>query len=227
MELIFQDQDASGALDIVNGTEYWVKVWAYRDSTDYPASPTSFQQIIFQIHGADDTNPLFSLNLYNTQYRVTIKADDDYESPGDPAFERNSFYDNLGAWASDNDTWVEWIFHFKMDYDGGSNYMDIYKDGILWWEDPLAGGAGAANGMGYYESGDPYLQVGLYDFDCDSTSDRYIRYLDDIKIGDSSETLSSMSDNPTGGAITISNINGPGAVTISNINGPGAITPSY
>ena len=196
-ELIWQDQSSSGGFNIANQTEYWVKWYRYLGS-DYPDrnDADNFINLFFQIkllNTTEWTKPAMSIQTSSPGYRLVIRSDADTTYT---AYDRNDWY-NIGDYTDDKETWVEWIVHFKLDYDGGNNFLEIYKDGVLFWKDPKAGGEGSENGMGYNDTTEDwyFIAEGQYLIGCDSGyTGRYTSYTDDSKIGDSNETLATMSD---------------------------------
>ncbi|MFC1883037.1 heparin lyase I family protein, partial [Thermodesulfobacteriota bacterium] len=128
-------------------------------------------------------------NLYlSSDYRLPATPDDG------PA---SSDSKNLGAWAGDTDKWTDWVLHFKLDYTtNGDNggFVDIYKNGVL----IDLGGGHTDTGGNFYNGAHAYPKGGFYKAAWENqayagTAFAYTYYMDAIKIGDSSETLESMS----------------------------------
>ena len=202
--IIISNPSTGGALQFAFGSEYWWALSIYLPAEF--ASDGNFN-IVWQLHGSPDRNleppegyrnPNIALNIVDGNWQLRVKGDET-ENMGDPADYTNSasLYLTLGAHSGDQGGWTDWVIHFKPDYTVANSmggFTNVYKNGV---QLDLNGGDAGNTYTGqnaYNDANAPYTAVGQYR--PTSASDATTLSIDEIKIGDSSESLSSVSPAP-------------------------------
>ena len=167
---------------------------------------------IMQWHGVPDIalgenyrNPMISLGVYGTQYRIIVCGDAGQITPlTDPRYDRSASH-YFGSVAADIGKWTSWAWRIKWGYDS-SGECTLYRDGVQVYADTGANCFNDVRG--------PYFKMGCYKWDWkdgrpETGTDYRLYYYDEFRIGDENAILADImgEDVPAGDqSITISTV---------------------
>ena len=173
---------------------YWIAMSISLPS-DYVADYRGMSEVLFQVHNSPDegegyTNPMVAIEIDGTRWKIYSRWSDDVPT-------RKNVWDEVrvidgGDMTRDRGTWVDWVVHAEFSW-ASNGFLAVYKNQVL--VDSISGPTSTQDAQG------PYVKFGIYKWPWMepvpsdyrfNTSMRTV-YFDDFKIGDSLNTLRSMS----------------------------------
>ena len=192
---VISDPANGGALLYDMGSEYWFSFSVYIPS-DFPTSGQSWR-IVWQWWetAGGCGNPPVNLRIEDDQWGLVIRGDD--QTPCEQPYEiqTNCYF---GSVAADKGSWIDWAINWVPDSTGvNGGKVALYKDGVqidlstLSCTTPVLT-ATYTGKVGYaaVPAAVSYTTLGIYQYDGPTPNNLIF---DEIKVGDSAESLASMS----------------------------------
>lgn len=103
---------------------YWYTLETKLDAS-YPTGASETGTILFQHLTNAAVNPTLALYLYNGEYRLAVRGDNNTGSWVRDAVPWTASY------TADVGNWVRWAWRFKQGQAGGDSFLELYKNGTL------------------------------------------------------------------------------------------------
>lgn len=195
--------------------EYWYG-FSHFMPTQYASDPAT--EIVNQWQALPDLSlgeewrsPPLALEIKADRYKIAIRW-----SAAKITTAQNTGIDYIDIGPVEHNQWVDWVFHIKWGYNGGT--LQVWNKGKLVLER-------LNKPIGYNDDVQPYFKTGIYKWEWStantvSTSKERSYYIDDIRVGDKLATYDDVAPGETAGLPIVNNTlkvaaNTDGSYTVS------------